>query len=190
MAHFLQANCMQSKIKILGHAVHPMLVPFPIAFNTATMVCCIVYANNYNPFWFQVAFIANCVAIVTAAIAILPGLIDWLSIPELTDAKSTGLKHMLANVFSLGLFTANAAIMFSEKETDKPSAGSHVMMTVFGFIIMLYAGFKGWKMVQTYHIGIDDVPHEEIPEQKEVEKNANEIFTDTKENASERETSK
>jgi uncharacterized membrane protein len=170
---------MQSKVKLLGHPVHPMIVPFPIAFNTATMICCIVYATNGNTFWFHVAFIANCAAIITSVIAILPGLLDWLSIPSLTDAKTTGLKHMVANVFTLGFFTANAAVMFTEFHNAHPPAQAHIMMTVFGFLIMLYAGFKGWKLVQTHHIGIDMTAHEEIPEQDEVEKNASEIFTDT-----------
>jgi len=173
---------MQSKIKILGHPLHPMIVPFPIAFNTATMVCCLIYAANGDFFWFRVGFIANCAAVVMAAVAVLPGLIDWLAIPELTDAKSTGLKHMTANVFSLGFFTANAAVMFTELEDPRPPASSHIMMTIFGFLVMLYAGFKGWKMVQTHHIGVDMTAHEEIPEQETVEQNASEIFTDTKEN--------
>lgn len=172
---------MQSKIKLFGHPVHPMIVPFPIAFNTATMICCIVYATNANTFWFHVAFIANCAAVVMAVVAILPGLIDWLSIPTLTDAKSTGLKHMVANVVALGLFTANAAVMFTEYSMANPPAVSHVMMTVAGFLVMLYAGFKGWSLVQRHHIGVDMNVNDDVPTQTEIEKNASEIFTDTKE---------
>jgi len=179
---FFSLIFMQSKIKIFGHALHPMIVPFPIAFNTATMICCIVYATNANTFWFKVAFIANCVAIVMSVIAVLPGLIDWLSIPTLTEAKSTGLKHMVANIVTLGLFTANAAVMFTEFNQAHPSAGSHIMMTVAGFLIMLYAGFKGWSLVQTHHVGVDMNANDDVPAQDEIEKNANEIFTDTKEN--------
>ena len=171
---------MQSKIKILGHPVHPMIVPFPIAFNTATMVCCIVYATNGDTFWFRVAFVANCTAIITAVIAFLPGLIDWLFIPAVTDAKSTGLRHMVANVFSLGFFIANAAVMFTNMNMPHPPIQSNIFMTVAGFLVMLYAGFKGWKLVQTHHIGIDLTAHEEIPEPDVIEKNASEIFTDTK----------
>ncbi|SFP73761.1 DUF2231 domain-containing protein [Parafilimonas terrae] len=172
---------MQSRIKILGHALHPMLVPFPIAFNTATMVCCMVYASKGDPFWFHVAFIANCAAIVTAVVAMLPGLIDWLSIPELTDAKSTGLKHMIANVVSVSFFIASAIVMYPDLNEANPSIRSNIMLTVIGFLVMLYAGFKGWSMVQRHHIGVDITTHEEIPEQDEIQKNASEIFSDTKE---------
>lgn len=177
---------MQSKIKILGHPVHPMLVPFPIAFYTATLVCSIVYASNGNTFWFRVAFVANCAGILMAIIAILPGLIDWLSIPELSDAKATGLKHMVANIFSLGFFLANAAVNYTKISDPHPPVQGAIMLTTFGFLIMLYAGFKGWKLVQTHHIGIDKFPAEELPEESSVEKNANEIFTDTTSNPKEK----
>ncbi len=183
---FSPCNYMQSKIKILGHPVHPMLVPFPIAFYTATMVCTIVYASNGNTFWFHVAFIANCAAIVMATVAILPGLIDWLAIPELSDAKSTGLKHMVANVFSLGCFVANAAVNYTKLSAAHPPVQGPLMLTIAGFLIMLYAGFKGWKMVQTYHIGVDKFAPEELPEESSVEKNANEIFTDATEKPEEK----
>ena len=171
---------MQSKIKIFGHPLHPMLVPFPIAFNTATMVCCIAYALNADVFWFHVAFIANCAAVIMALIAMLPGLIDWLAIPVLTDAKSTGLKHMVANIFSLGFFTANAVLMFTKLNDVQPAIQTNMVLTVFGFLVMLYAGFKGWKLVQTHHIGVDMTMHEEVAEQDEIEKNASEIFNDAK----------
>ena len=159
-----------------------MIVPFPIAFYTSTFVCSIVYSSNGNIFWFQVMFIANCAALVMAAVAVLPGLIDWLAIPELTDAKTTGLKHMVANVFTLGLFTANAAITYPKLDDPHPPIQSSIMLTGFGFLIMLYAGFKGWKMVQTHHIGVDAPSNAEIPDTKEKIKNANEIFSDMKEN--------
>ncbi|MEP6465207.1 MAG: DUF2231 domain-containing protein [Parafilimonas sp.] len=120
MAHFFHHHLHAKQNKIVSHPLHPMIVPFPIAFNTATMVCCIVYATNGDTFWFHVAFIANCTAIITSVIAFLPGLIDWLSIPELTDAKSTGLRHMVANVFTLGVFIANAAVMFMNIDTPHP----------------------------------------------------------------------
>ncbi|MGN6352301.1 MAG: DUF2231 domain-containing protein [Parafilimonas sp.] len=180
MAHFLRGYGMQSRVKILGHPLHPMLVSFPITFNTVTMICCIVYAYNQNSFWYQVGFFANCAAIIMGAIAMLPGLIDWLSVPEFTDAKSTGLKHMIANIVWLGFFIINGVVMYSNLNAANPPVQSNCLLTIVGFLIMLYAGFKGWAMVQRHHIGVDITAHEEIPEQEEIQKNASEIFSDTK----------
>lgn len=166
---------MKSKIKIFGHPVHPMLVPFPIAFFTATLVCAIVYISTGNIFWFQVEFVANCAGVVMAIVAVFPGLIDWLLIPVASDAKRAGLKHMVANAVSVGLFGVNAAVNYTFLNTKNPPAQSGVLLATFGFLIMLYAGFKGWKMVQTYHIGIDDNSSQAVIKTNIEEKNPKNI---------------
>ena len=34
-----------------GHPIHPMLIPFPIAFFVATFVCDMVFWQTGNPLW-------------------------------------------------------------------------------------------------------------------------------------------
>lgn len=164
---------MQSKVRLLGHPVHPMIVPFPIAFFTSTLICAIVYLTTKNTFWFRVEFIANCAGLVTAVAAVLPGLIDWLVIPTESEAKTTGLKHMVANGFSVGFFGANGAINYVYLHSAQPPAQSGFLLSLFGFLIMLYAGFKGWKMVQTHHVGVDTSSKEEAPETGSAKPNTN-----------------
>ena len=73
---------MYSKVKIAGHPVHPMLVAYPVAFYTATLVCYIAYNSNQNPFWFKVAVVANVAGAVMAAVAAIPVLLTgYLSHP-------------------------------------------------------------------------------------------------------------
>jgi uncharacterized membrane protein len=60
---------MQSKIKVFGHPLHPMLIAFPVAFYTASVVCYIAYNSNANPFWFKVALVANIAGVIMAAVA-------------------------------------------------------------------------------------------------------------------------
>src|SRR4051794_24388106 len=126
---------MYSKIKILGHPIHPMLVAYPIAFYTATLVCYIVYNSNHELFWFRVAYVANLSGIIMAVVAALPGFIDWLYIPANTKAKRTGLFHMLCNVVTLVLY---AACFFMQKDKwDNPGTdvGSAILLTALGFVI-------------------------------------------------------
>ena len=155
---------MQSKVRLLGHPVHPMLVPFPIAFFTSTLVCAIVYISTRNVFWFKVEFIANCAGVITAIAAVLPGAVDWLVIPMQSEAKATGMKHMIANAVSVGFFGANAAVNYSYYSSPHPPVQSGVLLSAFGFLIMLYAGFQGWKMVQTHHVGVDISSKEDVPQ--------------------------
>src|SRR6185436_4006263 len=74
---YRQGSIMYSKAKVLGHPVHPMLVSFPIAFYTATLIAYGVYAATDNRFWFQLGVVANFAGVVTALAAAIPGFIDW-----------------------------------------------------------------------------------------------------------------
>src|SRR4051812_20172996 len=95
---------MYSKVKLFGHPIHPMMVAYPIAFYTAALVCYVVYKYNQEAFWFKVAYVANLAGIIMAAVAALPGFIDWLFIPSNTGAKKTGVFHLICNVIALLLF--------------------------------------------------------------------------------------
>jgi uncharacterized membrane protein len=152
---------MYSKIKIFGHPVHPILVAFPIAFYTATLVCYIVYNSNNNVFWFKVGYVANLAGIIMAVVAALPGFIDWLYIPARTAAKKTGLFHMICNVAALVLF---ALCFFMQKDKwDNPSTniGSAIVLSALGFLITGVAGFLGFSLIQKHHVGVDPFSDEE-----------------------------
>jgi uncharacterized membrane protein len=146
---------MYSKAKIAGHPVHPMLVAFPVAFYTAALVCYIVYANNADPFWFKVAVAANAAGVVMAAVAAIPGFIDWLNIPADARAKKTGFFHMLCNVSALACYGLNWYLQCDKWYDPQPTLGPAIILTGIGMALTLAAGFLGWTLVQTHHIGVD-----------------------------------
>lgn len=152
---------MYSKIKIFGHPVHPILVAFPIAFYTATLVCYIIYTSNHDVFWFKVAYVANLAGIIMAVVAALPGFVDWLYIPAKTVAKKTGLFHLLCNVAALVLF-AGCFFMQKDKWNDtNPNIGPAIVLTAAGFLITGVAGFLGFNLIQKHHVGVEPFTDEE-----------------------------
>lgn len=153
---------MYSKIKLFGHPVHPMLVAFPVAFYTATLVSYAVYGISGDPFWFRFAVITNWAGIVMAAVAALPGFIDWLiGIPRGTPAKATGLTHMLLNVCALGVFFVNGLLQVARWNDLQPPATIALALSAIGVGLTLPAGFFGWKLVQRHHVGVDLTPEQE-----------------------------
>jgi uncharacterized membrane protein len=149
---------MYSRVKIAGHPVHPMLVAYPVAFYTATLVCYIVYSSNNNPFWFKVAIVANIAGVVMAAVAAIPGFIDWLNIPADSRAKKTGLFHLLCNVLALVCFGITALTEYKKWNDINPTPGFAIPLTALGFVLTLAAGFLGWTLVQKHHVGVDVTP--------------------------------
>jgi uncharacterized membrane protein len=146
---------MYSKVKLAGHPVHPMLVGFPVAFYTAALVLYIVYYSKADPFYFKVAVLANAAGVVMAAVAAIPGFIDWLNIPSNTKPKKTGINHMICNVLALALFGVNLWMQCPKYNDPNPAIGSAIVLSAAGFILTLAAGFLGWSLVQKHHVGID-----------------------------------
>ena len=66
----------QSTAKIAGHPIHPMLIPFPIAFFVSAFVCDIVFGVTANAMWSTAALWLIGAGVVMALLAALAGLTD------------------------------------------------------------------------------------------------------------------
>jgi len=147
---------MYSRIKIAGHPVHPMLVGFPVTLYVASLVCFAAYALGADSFWFRTGVYANLGGVIMAVGAAIPGFLDWLvGIPSGTPAKSTGLAHMAFNVGALVLFAVNVALQWPHRAEVLPAVGLSVVLPVVGCALVVIAGFLGWKLVQTHHVGVE-----------------------------------
>jgi uncharacterized membrane protein len=152
---------MRSKIRLLGHPIHPMLVAYPIALYTATLVAAIVAAAGGDPFVFRLAVVANVAGVGMAVLAAIPGFLDWLlAIPAATPAKTTGLLHMGLNVAALVLFAVNAVIHVGQWNDPARDTVLFIVLAAAGVLCTIGAGFAGWSLVQTHHVGIELTPEQ------------------------------
>ena len=159
---------MYSRAKIAGHPIHPALVAFPVAFYVSTLVSLIVFEVNLDPFWYHVAAWTGLAGVVMGAVAAVPGLIDLLSIPAHTRARQTGIAHALLNVVTLLLFLI-ATISLWRHWDDVARLGLHagvaLACSAIGAVSLMAAGFLGWRLVQTFHVGVQDgVEADRLPE--------------------------
>jgi uncharacterized membrane protein len=146
---------MYSKIKIFGHPIHPMVVAYPVAFYTATLVSFIIYAARGDMFWLKLAIATNVAGVAMAVVAALPGFIDWaFGIPGGSPAKRTGLIHMGLNVIALGAFGVNLAVYITYWNGPAEGAGLGIILSAVGVAATIMAGFMGWKLVQDHHVGV------------------------------------
>jgi uncharacterized membrane protein len=148
-----------SKVTLFGHPLHPMLVGFPVAFYTGTVVGFLVFAATGEPFWYRLAYVANVAGVVMALVAAAVGFTDWaVGIPRRTAAKKDGVIHMGFNVLALLMFGLNLAVSSRGWRDTLPGAGPAIVLTVTGLFFTLCAGWYGWRLVQTHHVGIQLAP--------------------------------
>ncbi|SDR63542.1 hypothetical protein SAMN05519103_08735 [Rhizobiales bacterium GAS113] len=60
-----------STAQIAGHPIHPMLIPFPVAFLVATFVCDLGFWRTGNPAWSTASLwlLGAALVVATAALA-------------------------------------------------------------------------------------------------------------------------
>lgn len=98
---------MESKMKMLGHPMHPMLITFPVGLLATSLAFDIVYFVNGDRFWARAAFWLIASGLLVGLAAGLAGWADWWGIPANTRAKRIGLIHGLGNVAILAVFGAS-----------------------------------------------------------------------------------
>ncbi len=154
---------MYSRIKILGHPIHPMLVGFPVTLYTAALLSYILASATADALWLRFAIAANVAGVVMALITAIPGFLDWLTaIPPASAAKRTGLKHMALNVTALVVFAVNAWLHAGYwRATVVPLLSVAIGLAVIGILITIGAGWLGWSLVQRHHVGVELTPEQE-----------------------------
>lgn len=157
---------MYTKARIAGHPIHPAIVAFPVALYTATVVALLVFAGTKDGFWYRAAMWTNVAGVVMAGVAAIPGLIDLVSLPRRTRARTTGIRHAGFNVLSLVLFVVSAVMLWRSYHSPATADGTFhyafaapLVLTIIGLASTMVAGALGWTLVQTHHVGIKPTQH-------------------------------
>ncbi|HEY1385299.1 MAG TPA: DUF2231 domain-containing protein [Dongiaceae bacterium] len=147
-----------STAAIAGHPLHPMLVPFPIAFLVATLVVDIVFNATHDPFWGRAAFWLLAAGIVMAAIAAVLGLIDFLTIRRVRSLPIAWV-HFLGNGLAVLLAIWNIALRWSDPAAGP--TGLAIALSVIVVAILLVTGWLGGELAYRHRIGV--MKRESVP---------------------------
>src|ERR1043165_8504178 len=98
---------MKAKVLVAGHALHAMLIVFPLGLLATSVAWDICFLATGNPQWAMISFWTIVAGVIGALLAAVPGFIDWLAIPRGTRARTIGLIHMTLNLILLGLFVVS-----------------------------------------------------------------------------------
>src|SRR5205085_2578349 len=148
----------KSTAQIAGHPIHPMLIPFPVAFFVGAFVCDIVFWRTGNPYWATTSLWLLGAGLVMAALAAVVGLIDVLGEPRIRALRDVWW-HAGGNVVMVLIQLYNWYSRHAEGTTAVVPRGLILSLIVVG--ILLFTGWKGWQMVYRHHVGVSDQPEAE-----------------------------
>ena len=144
---------MESRIKALGHPVHPMLVMFPVALLTTAVIVDVIDAVGGPRVLGEVAYWNIAVGLIGGVLAALAGAVDLLAIPSGTRAKRIGVTHALINSGVLLIFAAVWAVRMG---ADQRGAGGALLAIELVAIGGAAAGaWFGGELVDRLGVGVD-----------------------------------
>ena len=152
---------MESRVKLLGHPVHPMLVVFPLGLFIAAVIFDGIYLWRGSAMFASVAYWNIAAGIIGGLAAAAFGLIDWLAIPSGTRAKRIGLLHGGSNVVVVLIF---AAVWWMRADAPDLTPTTNVfLLEVAALAIGSVAGWLGGELVDRLAVGVDDGAHLDAP---------------------------
>ena len=151
---------MRSRATLLGHAIHPMLIVFPIGLLTTAVVFDVIQIFTDNPRWGDVSYWMVSAALIGGVVSALFGVIDWTGIPRGTRAKRIGLFHGFGNAFVLLLFGMSWFSRLLAPSTPSPLA---IGLGVVGVVLMGVTGWLGGELIARLGVSVDEGAHVNAP---------------------------
>lgn len=143
---------MRSTAHLKGHPIHPMLVPFPLAYLTGSALVNAWARATGRPDWFRTASHMSRLGLGSALAAALPGVIDYIfAVPPNSSGRARATSHMLVNLSALGMF---AAARLGRRHDGRPAYPA-VAAELCGAGLLVAGGWLGGTLVYRNQIGVD-----------------------------------
>ena len=145
---------MESRIKFLGHPVHPMLIVFPLGLLATAVVFDVLYVATNNADLSTFSFWALAAGLVGGLAAAAFGVIDWMAIPKGTRARRVGALHGGGNVVVVLLF----ALSFLLRTGDSSYLPDILpfVVALLGAALALVTAWLGGELVYRLRVAVDD----------------------------------
>ena len=144
---------MESRVKLFGHPVHPMLIVFPMGLLTTSVIFDVLNLIFRRPLLAIVSFYMTVSGVVGGLFAAIFGLMDWLALPRNSRAKRIGGWHGLGN-FVIVVFSAVSAWLRGNNKNFAPN-GQALSLSFTSLTLALITSWIGGELVYRLGVGVD-----------------------------------
>ncbi|MBU0668746.1 MAG: DUF2231 domain-containing protein [Alphaproteobacteria bacterium] len=150
-----------SRIALLGHPIHAMLVTFPIALVVATLGADLMWWLLGDPFFARVGLWTSGWGFVLGVIAGLAGTAELLSGPGIRR-RPESWTHAVAAMMLLSVIGANWGLRLFDPQAAILPWG--MMLSLGGLVFVGLAGWQGGKLVFEHQMGVMIAEEKDEPE--------------------------
>lgn len=140
----------RSTASIFGHPIHPMIVPFPIAFFFGAFVTDIVYVRTENLFWQYFSIWLISAGLAMGALAAIVGFIDYFG-DRRVRALRQATPHMLLNVVVMITAFINAFVHSRDGWTAVVPEG--IILSGVVVLLLMISAWLGGSLAYRHGVG-------------------------------------
>lgn len=134
----------RSTARIFGHPIHPMLIPFPVAFFIGAFVTDIVYAQTAYLMWQYFSIWLITAGLIMGGLAAVFGFIDYFGNRRIR-ALRPATPHMLLNLLAMILSLVNAFV--HSRDGWQAVVPTGIILSGIVVLILLVSAWLGGSMV-------------------------------------------
>lgn len=142
-----------STAAIMGHPIHPMLVPLPIGLLSAAFASDLAYLWTGDAFWARASRWLTGGGVVSGAGAAVFGLTDFLTMRG-PRQHVEGWGHAIGNALVLTLGLASLRLRLSEGDRSIVPWG--LALSGLSAVILAVTGWLGGELSYRYRVGVID----------------------------------
>jgi uncharacterized membrane protein len=140
----------QSSVHVMGHPIHPMIVPLPMASFIALPLSDFAWLLTGNPFWAEASWWLLAAGLFSGILAGVVGAIDYLAIGQVRRLRA-GKVHAYGNVLALLLAGMNLGIRWPDVQII---GGSPFLLSIVTVAILGVTAWFGGELTFRHRIGV------------------------------------
>jgi len=144
---------MESRVKLFGHPVHPMLIVFPLGLLATAVIFDIIYLISGTDLLPTASYYMIAAGVLGGLLAAIFGFIDWMALPKDTRAKNLGLWHGLGN-FVLVLLFIGSWLLRRDNLNFIPDSLA-LVLSFAATALALITAWLGGELVYRLGVGVD-----------------------------------
>ena len=148
----------RSTASIFGHPIHPMLVPFPIAFFVGAWVTDIIYSRTTNLMWQYFSIWMITAGLIMGGLAAVVGFVDYFGDRRIRKAQTAKI-HMVLNIVVFVLEFINAFVHSRDGWTAVVPDG--IIISSVAVALLAVSAWFGGSLSYRHGVGVSDIDFRE-----------------------------
>lgn len=146
-----RSHSVESRMSIMHHPIHPMLVVYPVALLSLVVVTDLLFLWIGDAFWAQVGYWLNAVGLGIGLVAGLVGMFDMFSL-RVVRRHVSAWNHFIVAVMVLAMAAAGVWLRAPDAEAAVWPWG--LLLSSVTFLLVMIAGWLGGTLSFRHGIGV------------------------------------